>query len=220
VKESISTTKSGIQVMAFWPKATLILFSNLFPIFGVIFFNWEAFPILLFYGIESVLSLTAKGYQELKKVPRKKSGQSELPTVIIYLFIIIAAILLFYLPVVRMVMIAASTVDNAVNSISNVYFILSTVILVVGILLPGIKDKKVSKRNGNHQENQALVVRDIVVFMAKFLFLMIITSVIISTSFYTASLIVIAIAKACLDIVSFFKTQQKSVGQQGLSKRP
>jgi hypothetical protein len=166
-----------------------------------------------------MIALTLKYYQDLKKDNLKRNGSFEFPVVVMYLLLIVILILGVYLPIVSMVIIAASRVDNAVHSISNVYFIVSVVFLVISIFSLGMKQAKVSEKRENHHTSQKMSTQELRIFMFKPYLIMIITFVIVSTNFYTASLIVIAIAKACIDVVSFFKKQQKTVNPQGLSQR-
>jgi hypothetical protein len=177
-----------------------IILNGLIPIFGVLFFNWEVFPILMFYCIEVVLVITDFGISLLLETTREKHGIF-LPAWFLIPFLVICVIFAFYLPIVMIIIIAISKVENAVNLIWNVYFVISVAILCINIIIVSKINKKYLSK-GQSKFNNANVGW---IMPAKAYLLLICTGFIVYFNLFSASLIIVAMLKMFVELRSFLR---------------
>jgi hypothetical protein len=194
----------------FWPRPKplelpkilliFIILSNLLPIYGVLFLDWKYFPILMFYCIESIVGSTL---DSPKTFQTDKNVNFALLSGIMGVTVMFICI---WVPVITMVVVAASRIEHAVESVRNPYFITSAVILVLRIVIPWFKGYQKSKKNQKKYVNQMKPVEG-ALFIFKPYFLVGATFAIVITNFYTGALIILVIAKTFIDLRSFFRRQ-------------
>jgi hypothetical protein len=204
-----------IYAWLFWPKAKntqlsrpaaiAMILSNLLPIFGVLFFDWRSFPILLLYCIESMIGISFDTISALKK----EFGPS-LPGSIRFssFFIFGIAMLIFQITLIMIVVYAANQ-EQSFDSLRNVYFIINIVILVTHQSISRIRITNIQKKLRYHydQKNKNHSSEDY--FMPKQLLLIAVAGAVVLTRTYAALLISLILIKTFLDIRFYLRRSRK-----------
>jgi len=195
----------GFITWIFWPKTKIsriseiehlaLIFSNILPIFGVLFFNWEAFPILLLYCIEIVIGIIF--YLLKSENPPKYPLFLAITTAIIYYFILLCSLFI--------ILYFAFDEAQAMQSIRSIYFIVSAVIFIGNQLVFRIKRYLRTKRKKyNPRQLKTTGAEGL-----KPILLIVIALVIAVTGAFKIALITLVAIKTFLEIRSYLR--RKSV---------
>lgn len=134
-----------------WPNARInvsagveiagSILGNLLPIVGILFFNWDAFPVLLFYCVESVILLLLKSAGAILS-----KHQNKTETVSMLFFVLVFLALAIVIPLTVVLGYAISGLNDVVDSIANISFVTSVFLLAMGLIIPGIGRIKSEKQ--------------------------------------------------------------------------
>jgi hypothetical protein len=189
----------------FWPKAQISSLSetehivsiliNILPILGVLFFEWDVFPILLLYCIESIIGIIFEYLKSNRENPDLPPGSPAFMANFLYLSLFIIGMI-----VPLTVIFLASNEELTLQSISNVFFLISVASFIGNQLIIQITNNKRIKKGTyklHKHENQG--------YLLKLALLVPIAMVIALTGAYTISLISLIILKVFLEMRSFLR---------------
>ena len=103
---------------------------------------------------------------------------------------------------VTMILIAVSRIPNSVESVTNLYFYISVLVMVIIIIIPGCMEFNQLKKLKNLPAKK----NDWLIFIGIW-FLPFLTFTIVMTNFYTGALIALALVKTFVDLRSFLRRQ-------------
>jgi hypothetical protein len=197
----------------FWPKPkitkiseieylTLILI-NLLPIFGVLFFQWQVFPILLVYSIESMIGTL---FGLMKYVRTQTSTLPKTASVVGY----IGFSIVFTLFQVASLTVVLSITDQeqAWQSILNIYWGISVVIFIVNQIIFQIK--KYQREKYQRLDQRRIEILLLVNYLSPF-FLVILSIIIVKTGSYTLSMILLVLFKSFIEVRSYLRRHNELI---------
>lgn len=200
----------------FWPRTKTIelsklpfiffILSNLLPIFGVLFLDWKYFPILFFYCIEAFVG----GSLNFVKIVIEDKNP---PRWFEMLFVLVLETLFVLIPMITMIAVAASRINNAVESVSNPYFVISAVILILTLFIPWLKELLIYQNNKKKHIFQKKPAVGTIFYFKPLLFVGCIFFIVI-TNFYTAALMILVVVKTFIDLRSFFRRLPSTEGSK------
>jgi len=164
-----------------------LILLNIFPIIGVLLFNWEVFPILLLYGIESLISLFFDNFTH-------SSESASMSGIFKYssYFWWIMTFLIFQAGLLTVIF---SIIDqkHALSTIWNAYFGITVFIFIVDKLRLRITNRRTKYKNRSLDKRMTI-------FFGKQVLLVLIAVCIILTKAQVPGLILIIVIKLFLDI--------------------
>lgn len=191
----------------FWPKPKItkiseieyiaLILINFLPIFGVLFFQWEVFPILLVYSIETMIGT----FFGLMKYVRIES--STMPrTSSVAGYIIYSIVFIIFQVASLTVVLSISDKEQTWQSILNVYWGISVVIFVINqIIFQNNKYKRDEKQRLDERKIEILYL----VNFFKPILLITLSIIIVNTGSYTLSMVLMVLFKTFIEIRSYLR---------------
>jgi hypothetical protein len=191
----------------FWPKPEnnilieaehiALILGNLLPILGVLFLKWEAFPILLLYGIESAISII---FEFILSTKKDTAGMPLMAS--IGGFLIAFMIFVIFQIAILVVVLTASDRDQVWQSIRNYYFGIIAVVLLATQLFSFMKNPKKSI-NKNRRQNIFKPALFLYFPFLKQALLLIAAVIVVLTGSYKISLVLLILFKTFLETRSY-----------------
>jgi hypothetical protein len=196
--------------LLFWPRnpttrffsISLVFFilSSLLPIYGVIFLDWQYFPILLFYFLEGLIWMFSRFLTAAALGKLYGRTYKYMPVWVQVFRTSTLLILGISVPSITMIIVASSHIKGAIESVSNFYFVVSAALLILSQV---IQARTATQYRQNNDEKLSEGFFDLLRFFVFFA----ITAVLVSTNSFKIALIILTIIKTYIDIGSFLRLQ-------------
>jgi hypothetical protein len=196
----------------FWPKPKLaglsdienitLIIINLLPIVGVLFFNWNVFPILLIYCIEAVIVWIF----EILLAEKRENKKLKLNASRIFGLTFVIVLLLIFLILPLALIFLASDEKQTLQSMRNIFFWISVAIFMSNQLIFQIRSmKKInSQKIYPRTSNQ-------IGFIFRPELILLIAIIIAKTGTFKIDLIALIAFKTFLDLRSYLRKQTVTV---------
>ncbi len=196
----------------FWPKPKFLRFSdvenltliiiNLFPVFGVLLFNWKAVPILLLYYIEAVIGIIFQFLTLFTLDDHQKKSSFLLFNYIQYFLPLVFVLFILIIPLLLVLL--ASDEKQIWQSVVDMYFWVFVLFYLGNQIVFLTKNSKKSKHT---KKNETISPMSGFSMFVGPLIILVLVLVINHTGEYQSYLIVIILVKTFWDLRSYLRKQ-------------